>query len=110
MIGMTGHEQGVVADVGSHVEEVDWLAGGTERVGDGGEETYFMQLKGSVVEDGPVDEVGHVAGVRLAKEISVERVRFLMVGVRKRPEDSVATAKPMLVSHKSQELILHWLH
>jgi hypothetical protein len=33
-----------------------------------------------------------------------------MVGVRKRPEDSVATAKPMLTSYKSQELLLHWLH
>jgi hypothetical protein len=33
-----------------------------------------------------------------------------MVGVRERPEDSVATAKPMLTSHKSQELLLHWLH
>ena len=97
---VTGHEEAVVADVGAHVEEVHRLSSGAECVGDCTQETNLMELKGAVVEDIPVDEVGQVAGVGVAEEGGLEGVRSLAVGMREGPEDSVAAAKPLLTPNK----------
>ncbi len=78
---MTGHEQGMVADVGTDVEEVDGLALSAEGVGQFGQKAQLLDVERAIVEDGPVDEVGHVAGVGPAEEVGLEGVRFLMVRV-----------------------------
>jgi len=96
-----------VADVCSYVEEVYRLALSAERIGDGDQETQLADGIGAVVEDAPVDEVGEGAGVGVAEELGLEGVGFLVVGMRKGAKDGVATSKPLLVSHKPQDPMLH---